>query len=904
MKIQDTRILTGPNYWSVNHKMILMVLDIGEFEDQPTDKIPGFYERIYRAFPGLYEHTCSPGYKGGFLDRIKCGTWMGHVIEHIAIELQIMAGIPVAYGKTRGYGEHGVYRVAYEFLEENAGIHAGKAAVDIALEISNCIIPDVEAEVEYIKKLYHDERPGPSTRSIINAALARDIPYIRLDKNSLVQLGYGKAQKRIEATLTEQSSFMAVETASDKARTLNILKQACIPVPYAVIINSAAELPKALKKVGYPAVIKPNDSNQGKGVTVNIFDLNEARTAYKKASQFSRSIIIEQFIQGKDYRLLVINYKLIAASERTPASITGDGKSTIKELIQVVNKHPDRGNYHENLLTKIKPDSTTEDWLKQQGLTYHSVLRKEETVYLRPTANLSTGGTAVDVTDVVHPEVRHMAERVARIIGLDICGIDYISENIGYSPYNGRSAVLEVNAAPGFRMHAYPSSGLPRPVGEAVVRMLFPGHMKGRIPVIAITGTNGKTTTTSIIAYMARMAGFYTGHCTTNGIYFDAHLVEEGDCTGPISARKILTDKSVEFAVLECARGGVLRSGLAFDQCDVGIVTNVVEDHIGLKGIHSLEEMTKVKSVIPESVKRNGLAILNACNTPTMSMTKNLRCRIGLVSINGLSETMKEHINNGGLAAYADNDKLFMVQGEKILTSIHIHEIPVTYNGTALFNTENCLFAMMAAFDQKIPEHIILNSLKTYSSDYKSNPGRMNLFKLHNHAFLLDYAHNFHAVSALGIFIKKYKADYRIGIISAPGDRRDVDIYNIGKASAEIFDKIIIRLDDDTRGRAESEIIDLLTNGVAESGKNIPIKVIPEEHQAIRYALTTAIPNSLIVLLSDKVKRSLQYIIKLKEDIVNKNLMNHNIIKSPEININHLIKRKVIGDIDQQDMLT
>lgn len=894
MKIKDIRTLTGPNYWSVNHKMIVMVLDIGIYEDMPTDEIQGFYDRITKTLPSLYTHTCSLGRPGGLFERIKRGTWIGHVIEHIALELQNLAGIPVRYGKTRGDGEPGVYRVAYEIVEEKSGLYAGQSAIKIALALALGSKTDIESEVEHIKQLYQEEKPGPSTGSIIQAAISRNIPYFRMD-DSLIQFGYGKAQKRIEATLTEQSSYMAVETASDKAKTLSILRQASIPVPKSVIVNNSNEIQRAILNIGFPVVIKPNDSNQGKGVTVNIYKLDDAKAAFRRARQYSKSIIIEQYIQGHDYRLLVINNKLIAASQRSPAAVTGDGKSTIRELVLAVNSNPKRGNYHENVLTKIKLDGTTESWLNQQGLTYNSIIRQDETVYLRPTANLSTGGTAIDVTDDVHPEVRLMAERVSRIIGLDICGIDYISDNISYSPYTGKSAILEVNAAPGFRMHTHPTTGKPRPVGEAVIKMLFPQNTQGRIPIVAITGTNGKTTTTSIIAHMARLAGFYTGFNTTNGIYLDGHLVEEGDCTGPISAKKILTDRNVEFAVLECARGGMLRSGLAFDQCDVGIVTNVAEDHIGLKGINSLAEMTKVKSVIPETVKRNGLAILNENNPQTLSMRDNLKCRIGLVSISGISTTLLEHMQNGGLAAYAQDGKLILSEGNNIIMSIGISQIPVTHNGKAMFNAENCLMAMMAAYDQKIPIHIILHGLKTYTSDSKSNPGRMNIFEFHDHTFILDYAHNFHAISALGSFINQLDANYRVGIISAPGDRRDIDIINVGKASAMIFDKIIIRLDEDTRGRTEAEIIELLTRGVTESGRDIPVKIIPQEYQAIRYTLNTAVPNSIIVLLSDKVNHSLQYLAKFKEESLHK-AIKYQTINAPKISLNQLINKNLNGN--------
>ncbi len=580
----------------------------------------------------------------------------------------------------------------------------------------------VGKDISELLKIAADDSMGPSTSAIVHAARARDIPYIRLDKGSLVQLGYGCTQKRIEGTLTDLTSSIAVDLACDKEKTKEMLRSAAIPVPEGGRIKEAGELEAVISEIGYPLVTKPADGNQGKGVTLNIRNFQEALTGFERAKAHSKEVVVERFFCGKDYRILVVNYRFVAASLRIPAMVTGNGNLTVQQLIDQTNMDPSRGENHEKNLTKIKIDASTLDLLKTREMTLDSVPADGELIYLKQTANLSTGGTAVDVTGKVHPDTIAIAERAARVIGLDICGIDLIAEDIELSLEEGRGVIVEVNAAPGLRMHTHPSAGRPRKVGEAVVEMLFPSKTDGRIPIVAITGTNGKTTTARLLAYMAKTAGYHVGYTTTEGVYIGDDQVEKGDCTGPLSTQKVLQDRSVNFAVLECARGGMLRGGLAFDQCDVGIVTNVAEDHIGLKGIRTVEQMAKVKSIVAESVKKSGVAILNADNDYTYHMKDRVKCSVALFTTNPDSERLKQHLLADGLAAVYKDNVISLRKGPKILFMESVDNIPLAFGGRALFMIENIMAALLAGYVQNFPLKSISEALNSFSPALKTLP--------------------------------------------------------------------------------------------------------------------------------------------------------------------------------------
>ncbi|MCC6692789.1 MAG: cyanophycin synthetase, partial [Chitinophagaceae bacterium] len=782
MRIVEIKVMRGPNFWSVRRsKLIQMKLDLEEMEQKPTNLIPGFKERMEKLMPSLYEHRCSEGEPGGFFNRVIEGTWMGHVIEHIALELQTLAGMDTGFGRTRGTGVEGEYYVCFSYIEEDAGVYAAKAAVRIAEALIADKLYDLSDDIQRLREIREDTRLGPSTGCIVDEAGKRGIPFIRLNKHSLVQLGYGVHQKRIRATIASTTGNIAVDIACDKEETKNLLEAAEIPVPRGVVIRTEEGLKDAVSKYGYPLVIKPIDGNHGKGNTTNINTWEQALTAFAAAKNYSRSVIVERFITGFDFRILVINYKFICAALRTPAAVTGDGKSSIQQLIDETNKDPRRGYGHEKVLTQITIDQFTQKMLDDKGYTLETVPAKKELVLLKPTANLSTGGTSTDVTDEVHPANIFMCERIAKIIGLDICGIDIMATDLKTPVSENGGAILEVNAAPGFRMHIEPAEGLPRNVAEPVVDMLFPKGSTGRIPIIAVTGTNGKTTTTRIAAHIAKIAGKKVGYTTSDGVYIQNQLMMRGDCTGPVSSTFVLKDPTVDFAILECARGGILKNGLAFQNCDVAIVTNVASDHMGLGGINTLEQMAKVKAVVPETVFPHGYAVLNADDDLVYEMKKNLDCNIALFSMDENNPRIKQHSKKGGLSTVFENGYVSILKGTWKIRVMHVKEIPVTFEGKAVHNINNCLPAVMAAYLYRdISIEDIRSALSSFLPSSTLTPGRLNFFNFKNFTILADFAHNPHGLNLLCDFVNKLDYPKKIGVISGTGDRRDEDIKELG----------------------------------------------------------------------------------------------------------------------------
>ncbi|MBS1763058.1 MAG: cyanophycin synthetase [Bacteroidetes bacterium] len=868
MKIIEIRAMRGPNYWSVRRpKLIQMKLDLEELEELPTNKIAGFKEKLEKLIPSLYTHRCSELVEGGFFKRVEEGTWMGHVIEHIALELQTLAGMDTGFGRTRGTGKHGEYFVVFDYIEEEAGIMAAKFSVKIIEQLLSGEETDLENYIQQLRVIREETRLGPSTGCIVDEAIKRGIPYIRLNKHSLVQLGYGINQKRIRATIAGTTSCIAVDIAGDKEDTKNLLEAAQIPVPSGRIIRDEQELKTAIEIVGYPCVIKPLNGNHGKGATTNINDFEHALKALEAAQVYGRNVICEKFISGFDFRMLVINYKFVCAALRTPASVTGDGEHTVQWLIDEANKDPRRGYGHEKVLTQIKVDSFTEKMLSEKGYTLNSIPRKGELVLLKPTANLSTGGTSTDVTDEVHPSNIFMAERIAKIIGLDICGIDVMAPNLKLPVKESGGAVLEVNAAPGFRMHIEPSEGIGRNVAEPVIDMLFPKGSSGRIPIIAITGTNGKTTTTRITAHIAKSAGYKVGYTTSDGVYIQNQMMMKGDCTGPVSANFVLKDPTVDFAVLECARGGLLKNGLAFDKCDIAIVTNISADHMGLGGIDSIEQMAKVKAVVPETVVKHGYAILNADDDLVYNMRKSLECNIAFFSMDENNPRILRHCKKGGLAAVYENGFITIMKGVWKIRVEKVSDIPITYGGKAVHNIMNTLPAILATYlFRSIKVEDIKLALQTFNPSPAQTPGRLNLFQFKNFKFLVDYAHNPAGMQLLCDFVSKIDGSPKVGIISGTGDRRDEDIREIGRISSRYFDEIIIRQDRHLRGRTAEEIVELLVAGINENNeKQIPITIIYNEKEAILHAYNTVKPGSLITITCDVVSEALDLIKNLKE---------------------------------------
>ncbi len=867
MRIREINAMRGPNYWSVRrHKLIVMVLDLEELEHRPTNQIDGFQERLEAMFPGMYEHRCSVGVPGGFFHRVQEGTWMGHVIEHIALEIQTLAGMDCGFGRTRTFGEPGVYNVVFDYKEESVGRYAARASVRIAQALVDGKEYSLDEDIQEMREIRERERLGPSTGSIIEEAEARGIPWIRLNKYSLCQLGYGTNQKRIQATVTSQTSSIGVELACDKEDTKFLLEQAEVPIPKGDIVRSEAGLEDAIERIGYPVVVKPVSGNHGRGITTDIRNWEDATIALEAAKKVSRSVIVEKFVTGDDYRLLVINYQLVAAAKRTAAHVIGDGKSTVQQLIDEVNSDPRRGYGHEKVLTQIDINDLTLGLLEEKGLTLDSVIPDGEKLKLKDTANLSTGGTAEDVTDYVHPYNIFMAERIARIIGLDICGIDIMTEDIGKPLPETGGAVLEVNAAPGFRMHLAPATGLPRNVAGHVMDMLYPPGSTARIPIIAVTGTNGKTTTTRLIAHMAKMKGFKVGYTTTDGVYIQNRLLMTGDCTGPNSAEFVLKDPTVNFAVLESARGGLLRAGLGFKKCDIGIVTNVAPDHLGLKGIHTIEQLAKVKGVIPETVFPDGYAILNADDDLVYGMREGLECNVALFSMDENNPRIRRHCKQGGTSAVYESGYITIFKGEWKIRITKAVNVPLTFDGTAEFMIQNVLAAALAGYLRGFSIEDIKVAIESFIPSPAQTPGRLNLFQFKDYQILLDYAHNEAGLRGLKGMVDRIEATNKIGVIAGIGDRRPEDNQAICSVAAEMFDEIIIRQDKNLRGRTEAELIDMLKQGIASVSTTKPVLVFPTEKEAISYAVENAQKGALIVLCSDVVPDALAQVMKYKEE--------------------------------------
>ena len=861
MKIDKIQVLRGPNIWSIKRKkLIQMRLDLEELEDYPTNKIDGFRDRLQLLMPSLITHRCSEGVEGGFFQRVEMGTWMGHVIEHIALEIQTLAGMDTGFGRTRETKTPGVYNVVFSYLEENSGIYAAEQSVEIARCLIEARDYSLEDCIRNLKETRERERLGPSTGSIVQEAVARNIPWIRLGRNSLVQLGYGVNQTRFQATITGNTSSIAVDIACNKELTKRMLDEAAIPVPTGDLVHDEEGLVKVIEKIGYPLVLKPLDGNHGKGSSINVNDVETAILGLAHAQNYSEKVIVERYITGYDFRILVVNHKMIAAARRVPAHIIGDGDLTIQELINKENLDPRRGYGHENVLTEILVDKDTNELLEKLHYTLYTIPKNGEIVYLKSTANLSTGGTSIDVTDMVHPENIVMAERVSRIIGLDVAGIDIMAENLTQPLRESGGAILEVNAAPGFRMHLAPSEGLPRNVAAPVVDMLYPQGKPVRIPIIAVTGTNGKTTTTRLISHIVKNNGYRVGFTTSDGIYIQNTMLTKGDTTGPISAEFILKDPTVEFAVLETARGGILRSGLGFSSCDIGVLTNIKEDHLGMNDIHNLKDLTKVKRVVMDSVKKDGWSVLNADDAYSMRLMPDLDSKIAIFSLDENNTHIKKFAKEGKITCVYEEGFITIKKGDWKIRIAKANNIPITMEGKAKFMISNVLAASLATYLYGFEIEDIANSLRTFIPSPMLMPGRLNIFKFKKFHVLIDFAHNPAGYEAIEDYLSNVEATKKIGIISGVGDRRDEDIRECGKIAGRMFDYIIIRNEKHLRGRTEEEINDLIISGIQESDSTVSYECIPKEIEALKHAMSMAEDGTFITALSDVVTNAIELV--------------------------------------------
>jgi len=868
MKILKTQTLRGPNYWSIRYdKLIVMRLDLEALAEQPSNEIDGFYNGLVTVLPSLIDHFCSPGVKGGFLRRLQEGTMMGHIVEHVALELQTLTGMSVGFGRTRETATPGTYQVVFEYENEEAGRYAARAAVRLCksiVETGSYPQGELQQDLEDLRELRAAASLGPSTEAIVREAEARQIPWLMLPVRNLIQFGYGIHQKRIQASLTSHSNILSVELACDKEGTKQILANAGIPVPKGSVVYSLRDLEDTLDYLGgYPIVIKPLDGNHGRGITLEIYSWEEAEAAYDRARAVSDGVIVEHYYQGRDHRILVVDHKVVAVAERIPAHVVGNGKDTIQVLVDEENLNPKRGDGHDNILTKIQLDRTTDKLLASQDLTLDTVLDAGEVCYLRETANLSTGGTAVDRTDQIHPQTIWIAERASRIMGLDVAGIDVVTTDISKTLSAADGVIVEVNAAPGLRMHVAPSEGVARNVGAPILEMLLPSDQPTRIPIVAITGTNGKTTTTRLTSHIFRQVYSTVGYTTTDGIYIGNNLVEKGDTTGPQSARMILEDPTVDMAVLETARGGLLRSGLAFDYCDVGIVLNVAADHLGMGDIDTIDQLAKLKAVVAEAVHDDGYVVLNADDERVAAMADRVRAKVAYFSMDPKNPLVRSHLQKGGIAAVYEEGYISIMQQDWLHRIEKAEQVPLTMGGRAPFMIANALAASLAGFVQGVKIEQIRQALRTFQPSASQIPGRMNLFNMGSFHALVDYAHNPAGYEAVGSFVKNWPGP-SIGVIGAPGDRRDEDLLDLGKLSANIFDQVVIKEDDDKRGREPGDAADWIAQGIAEaeaaSGELFSHTIQLDEAEAVNWALDNAPDNGLVVILPEKVSDAIAWI--------------------------------------------
>ena len=860
MQILKVNKLRGPNIWA-NSPVLEAWVDLEELKDTSSEMIPGFNERLMAWLPSLVEHRCSVGERGGFFVRLRRGTYMAHILEHVALELQSLAGTPVGFGRARETNVDGIYKVAVAFREEKLGLACIDKAFELILAAVHDSSFDVEAEVSKLRDFAHDVCLGPSTKAIVDAAKARGIPWRRLNESSLVQLGYGHNQRRICTAEADSTSAIAESIAQDKDLTRMLLKTIGVPTPEGRPVESAEDAWEAAQDIGLPVVVKPQYGNHGRGVATNLQDRQQVEAAYVAAREEGSSIICERPAPGDDYRVLVIGGKMVAAARREPAHVFGDGQSTVQQLIDVVNKDPRRSDGHSTSLSFIKVDAVALGVLLEQGLTPDIIAPLGKKVSIRRNANLSTGGTAADVTDLVHPDVARQCVEAARVIGLDIAGVDVVAQDITQPLQGQRGVIVEVNAGPGLRMHIEPSSGLPRPVGQAIIDMMYPENNNGRVPIVSVTGVNGKTTTTRLIAHLVACSGKKVGMTCTDGIYIAGRRIDSGDCSGPQSARAVLMNPSVEAAVLETARGGILREGLGFDMCDVGVVTNIGEgDHLGLADIETIEQLAKVKRCIIEAVHKNGFGVLKANDPLTAEMAEKCKGAVVFFALDGDDPVLMAHRVKGGRGAFVRDNAVILAEGNTDFVLLSLDRVPLTHNGRIGFQVENVLAAASACWALGMPCEQIRLGLESFSSHMDKVPGRFNLMEIHGATVVVDYGHNQSSLLAIAETLDQFPHPSRTVIYSAAGDRRDVDMIRQGEILADHFDRIILYEDNYLRGRQPGEIMTLFKQGM-DGGKRVKeIHEVQGWQNAVDRALKLIRKGEFLLMQADTIDEAVQYL--------------------------------------------
>ncbi len=888
LRILETRVLRGPNYWA-REPVVRMLVDLGVLEQFPSDKLPNFNDALIALLPTLEDHACSLGRRGGFITRLRDGTWAGHVAEHLALEFQILAGTDVRHGKTRAAGPPGQYNCIYEYRQEQVGLEAGRMAVGL---VNHLVAPDdpevffdFAPELERLIRIAERQAFGPSTQALIDEAVSRDIPFIRLDRHSLVQFGHGIHQQRIRATMTSRTSAIGVDVASDKSLTNQLLDSAGLPVPRADVVATEDGAAAAARRLGFPCVLKPLDGNHGRGVHLDLRSEEAVRAAFHGALRESRSgdVIVETYVAGNDYRCLVIGGKVAAIAQRVPASVTGDGEHTVRQLVDTANSDPRRGIGHERVLTRIKVDEAAGELVRAQGFGLDDILPAGTWVKLALTGNMSTGGTSIDRTIEAHPDNVEIAETAAQIVGLDVAGIDFICPDIATPVRETGGAIVEVNAAPGFRMHTHPTEGEPQYVARPVIDSLFPAGSSARIPIVAVTGTNGKTTTVRMIGHILKLMGRRVGMTSTDGIVVDGRLIRKGDMSGPKSAQMVLQNPTVDTAVFEVARGGILREGLGYDRNDVAVVTNVTGDHLGLGGITSIGQLANVKGEVVEAVPRSGSAVLNADDHLVYRMGRHCAGRVVLFSMATTKgeegfDRVDGHASRGGAAFVlepsSEGELIVLRLGSRTMPVLYTHLIPATFGGRARMNVANALAAAAAAWAAGAHLHDIRQGLRTFSTSFFQSPGRLNLLDVAGVRVVIDYCHNVDGMRQLADFVNRMMVDQHtkagrigapkattrtgraIGVLGIPGDRRNEDQREYGAIASAAFDEIIVREDKNLRGRQPGETASNVIEGIraaraAGTARATRADRVLEEMSAVRTALRRAVPGDLVVCCVD-----------------------------------------------------
>nr|WP_312289236.1 cyanophycin synthetase [Clostridium chromiireducens] len=851
MKILQKRIYEGQNVYS-HKKCIRIDVDLEGYCEIPSKDIPNFNFNLVNIIPELKNHRCGIDEEGGFVKRLSEGTYLAHICEHIMIAIQNNLGMDVSYGKAREI-EGDMYYIIIQYEYKNTATEIANLAIDLVNSLIKQNQIDFSGRIDIIKEILQNEQMGATTKAICDAAKEYNLPVMQLGDSNIYQIGYGKAGRIIEASIGSKTKCVGVDISCDKLLTKQLLQNQNIPVAEGSKVHNLIGLLQEAERVGYPVVLKPQCGNKGQGVILNINNQKQLVEAFMNLKKKQKDIILEKYLDGRDYRVCVVNYKVVAASLRLAPFVIGNGKDTLKKLIDVINQDPLRGEDHEKALTKIRINQELISCLSKRGLELNYIPKDGEKILLRENANLSTGGMAVDCTDEICEENIEHCINAAKTLGLDICGVDICTKDISVPLEKNNGVILEVNAAPGIRMHHYPLKGRTRNVGKAILEMLY-DERPYNIPIVSVTGTNGKTTTTRLISHVLRKVSNTVGMTSTDGIYINDKCIHKGDDAGFESARTVLLNKDVEVAVLETARGGLVKRGLAYDLADVAVVTNITNDHLGLDEINTIEELSFTKALVGEAVKPNGVVVINADDKYSKTIINRFEAEKIYFSKSKENPLIQENINNGKIAVFIENDIICVVNKNKKYEVVSVKELPISYNGQLEYNIENAMAACAGLVGLNIDYCIISKGFMDFKLDGKYNSGRFNVYNYYGRKVILDYAHNIEGYKAVISSLKKMKGKSNlIGVIGIPGDRKDDIGYAIGEICANSLDKIIIKEDKDRRGRNVGEIAEILEKSILKANKNADIDICLDEVEALKHAISASNENDIIVVFYEKL---------------------------------------------------